>query len=886
MQSLLSSRLRVGLIVGLVLTVILLLLWRNGIYQGAQLRFTDTYFVARPTSEQVVIVGLDDRSFQTFGGRTPSDWPRERFAQLVDRLSAGGARVIGFDLLFTEPSPDDAAFVEQLVSARRESAARTQFVTAAAGVQIQADTPTERSLRYQDALLPLESIQAAVSYLGFVNAIPDTDSAIRRQPSIIEADGETYFSFALATYFAYLRIPALATEQLITVADDQLRVDVEDGTAITIDQNGLWRQNFYGSTSTDAAPTFPIVSMVDVLEMSDEDAQALFADKIVLVGLYTISGDADRYAVPSTALGEQMPGVEIHANAVETLIQQHNVREISPLVQALLIGGATMLATVLYIYLRWYIKLLLAGVLILVSVIAAMLSFSLMLVIVPMFYPVLGIVLPAVTLIGVDTSREISLRLRSDFLLQSVVEISEQRLVIDAMLPKIAADIQQLLPESAGVIYARMDADANLTQAYSWHDPQENHTQWVRQVEMTHAPLQAGATVAIPIEWQRRTLGVVIVTHPQARRRLPILLDLTRRLAPAFENAYLYQEVASQRSTLSTLLASTPSAVLVLDKAYRVTLYNDIAATLFGGVPLQGQALADVLTSLDVVDSERDEILAKLQTGSIFRDELPVGDDTYQVEGALIPALDEWVLIFTDITDVTELSNLKTRMLRMASHDLKNPLGRITGYTQLIEMRPDIDLDPKVKKYLGYIEDAAGEMNMLIRDILDLERMRSGQILREAFSFRDLVAQVISRHEPDAAQKQQTYTSSLPDDPLMTVGDLRQLSQVVSNLIGNAIKYTPEGGSIDTRLRAAADTIYFEVEDTGYGISPDAQENLFTEFYRVKTAHTAKISGTGLGLSLVKSVVTAHNGEVGVESEEGAGSRFYFRLPIVEKKGT
>ena len=113
-------------------------------------------------------------------------------------------------------------------------------------------------------------------------------------------------------------------------------------------------------------------------------------------------------------------------------------------------------------------------------------------------------------------------------------------------------------------------------------------------------------------------------------------------------------------------------------------------------------------------------------------------------------------------------------------------------------------------------------------------------------------------------------------------GNFNQLVQAVSNIVGNAIKYTPEGGRIHVRMFATAEqTIRLEVQDTGYGMPKEALAKLFTDFYRVRTQATAHISGTGLGLSLVKSVVVAHEGKIWVESEEGVGSTFTIELPTL-----
>ncbi|PJF21358.1 MAG: hypothetical protein CUN56_11490, partial [Phototrophicales bacterium] len=175
----------------------------------------------------------------------------------------------------------------------------------------------------------------------------------------------------------------------------------------------------------------------------------------------------------------------------------------------------------------------------------------------------------------------------------------------------------------------------------------------------------------------------------------------------------------------------------------------------------------------------------------------------------------------------------------------------------------------------------AHEMLQIITDILDIEQLRSGKIEKERVNMTAVTHDIVTRHMTDAEQKQQTLRSNLANG-VIVMGNLRQLSQVVSNLIGNAIKYTPNGGEIDVTLRVEDDDVLLEVKDNGYGIPKDAQANLFTEFYRVRNRATAGIPGTGLGLSLVKSVVQAHRGDVWVESDENQGSTFFVRLPLEE----
>jgi signal transduction histidine kinase len=214
----------------------------------------------------------------------------------------------------------------------------------------------------------------------------------------------------------------------------------------------------------------------------------------------------------------------------------------------------------------------------------------------------------------------------------------------------------------------------------------------------------------------------------------------------------------------------------------------------------------------------------------------------------------------------------------MASHDLKNPLSRILGYVHLLEDR--VSGDEKMTRYVSQIHKSAQEMEQLIMEILSVERARRGMLEHRRFNLANMVQSIFQRNKMDAENKRQQITLELSSETVMMEGDEQQLRQAFLNLIGNAIKYTPEEGTITVRLSVPEEErIRFEVEDTGYGIPKHAQDRLFTEFYRVRTPETAGISGTGLGLSLVRSVVESHGGLVAVVSEEGAGSKFTIDLP-------
>ncbi|MBN2472496.1 MAG: HAMP domain-containing histidine kinase, partial [Anaerolineae bacterium] len=229
--------------------------------------------------------------------------------------------------------------------------------------------------------------------------------------------------------------------------------------------------------------------------------------------------------------------------------------------------------------------------------------------------------------------------------------------------------------------------------------------------------------------------------------------------------------------------------------------------------------------------------------------------------------------------ETRRLSDFKTRMIRMASHDLKNPLTRIMGYAEMLQSRAEA-ADELTQKSLNHIVLASEEMNGIILDLLDLEQARQGAKTPVEYDLLQVLDDVIMRAESDMQRRGQTFSVEMPDTLPPLTGEAAQMRQAFGNLLGNASKYTPEGGQIALRVWQQAGQVRVEIADNGYGIPASELPHLFEEFYRVKTDQTASISGSGLGLSLVKAVIEAHGGQVWAQSEYGAGSTFTADLPF------
>lgn len=233
---------------------------------------------------------------------------------------------------------------------------------------------------------------------------------------------------------------------------------------------------------------------------------------------------------------------------------------------------------------------------------------------------------------------------------------------------------------------------------------------------------------------------------------------------------------------------------------------------------------------------------------------------------------------------VSGLEQLKSQIIRIAAHDLRNPLGVISGYLQVIEGDPGLTLPDHTKEQLKIIGESADRIDKISRDILTLERVQSSQrgISMEMVDLTEMVRTAYNDHVAQASLKEQDFQLT-PLPALLVQGDSILLRECVNNLIGNAIKYTPNKGRVTVNLKLDKNTAVFEVEDTGVGIPEDQQTDLFKPFYRVKLKETRDIKGTGLGLSLVKNIIERHNGSICFHSVYTKGSTFGFELPIVGK---
>jgi two-component system phosphate regulon sensor histidine kinase PhoR len=345
--------------------------------------------------------------------------------------------------------------------------------------------------------------------------------------------------------------------------------------------------------------------------------------------------------------------------------------------------------------------------------------------------------------------------------------------------------------------------------------------------------------------------------------------------------------LTADRNRLATIFTGMVEGVIDVDQHQNIIHINEAAARLLEirmeisiGKPLwQAVRHKKIIEALDEAIKTRSVITARIEYQR-SRDQLHV--DIYVAsmsddQGRQIGA----VLVLHDVTELRNLERVRTDFVANASHELKTPITAIRGLSETVVDDENVDRET-LMRFMERIHAQSIRLSYLVGDLMTISRLESDQGKDDfaVINFTDLVNRAVLAAEPAAQGKVQTLSADLGEERLDVYGDRQNLSQLVDNLIDNAIKYTPEKGRIQVRLRRRAGEAVLEVQDSGIGISPQYLERVFERFYRVDKARSQSLGGTGLGLSIVRNIAERHGGTVSVVSQLGAGSTFSFRVPL------
>lgn len=750
-----------------------------------------------PAPSDVVILAIDDQSLRRVG-QWP--WPRTVMATALDRLTAAHARAIGLDIIYAEASKemDDRQLAEAL--------ARNGRVVLPAQLYETESGQTTAWLR------PLPLFADAARALGHAHVAPGVDGMARSlQLSKADDRAQRLWAFGLEV----VRVAEQISPEDWRESGGELRVGAhripvtDPATHVATPGITFIRPNEMLINYAGPARSFQQYSFADLLE--DKLPPAVFSNKLVLIGAVA-SSLGDSRVVPfmhtnAQQGGQEMPGVEIHANIINSLRNQTALRGL-PEWQNFAAAVLVMLACILTVRsLAGWWQLALLGLILLGVCTGSYLAFSRWQVASPLVPMLTGfaVVLPLLLNRALAASRELDLKLAA------------------------------LVESQRG--------------------------------------FASGKTLAFAPQEQTRALPQSLST------KLRAVDDLTRQLL-------------ARMSFNQRILSSMGEGVLVTDLRGRIVFANREAQTLFGcrASALQGAYFEEFLQARGKVNA-RAAIIAVLDGQStqlefacnarhctLLLSPLTADPDTANIIGI--------VALLADITRRVELDRMKTETLQLVSHELRTPLTSIQGLSEVLLKFPVAQAESR--ELLGTIHAEALRLSETINRYLDLTRLESGaQPLRlAAVDCAQLLTECARQIAVLAADRAITLRVEVASGLPALQADAQLLAQAVSNLLSNALKYSPPHTTVVASAVAESNGIALSVQDQGFGIPAEAHERIFEKFYRLERDNDANVVGTGLGLALVKEIVERHGGRVTFESKVGSGSTFTLHLPWPENESS
>jgi two-component system, OmpR family, phosphate regulon sensor histidine kinase PhoR len=344
--------------------------------------------------------------------------------------------------------------------------------------------------------------------------------------------------------------------------------------------------------------------------------------------------------------------------------------------------------------------------------------------------------------------------------------------------------------------------------------------------------------------------------------------------------------LTEERNLSSAILGSMVEGVLVVNGAERVVFANQSFAEILGlkMPPQPGSGLVEVVRQTELIEAARKvlagepRVEAEIVTGILrqhFFAATVASVRAAETNGA--------VLVLHDITDLRKLERVRRDFVANVSHEFRTPLTAIQGFAETLLAGAMNDPQNR-ERFLGIIVEHSRRLARLTEDLLMLSKMDADRLELETrrIPVGPLVESCIETSTPRAKEKDLKLLVNLAERVPDIAGDRRRLTEVLQNLLDNAIQYTPAGGQIMVSAGPKNGEVIFTVSDTGIGIPQVDQPRIFERFYRVDVARSREVGGTGLGLSIAKHLIENHGGKIWVESEVGRGSQFHFSVPIFD----
>jgi two-component system, OmpR family, phosphate regulon sensor histidine kinase PhoR len=361
----------------------------------------------------------------------------------------------------------------------------------------------------------------------------------------------------------------------------------------------------------------------------------------------------------------------------------------------------------------------------------------------------------------------------------------------------------------------------------------------------------------------------------------------TRELQEAqAQNLY---DLAMEKSRIRTIINCMGDGVMVTNRDLEIVLHNPAFMRLLelSTSLVEPAALSDYFPDEDVVDGLKKILEANVKESGLISRELRKGNKYIRALSAPVPGVDGQVLgtvtVFQDITTFRQLDEMKSSFVQMVSHELRSPLASIKQLLTVVLDGLAGTLADKQRDLLSRSQLKIQGLLDLINDLLDVAKIESGYAFQQQVPLRleEVLEQTIALMTPRAESQNVSLRLDLPPGLPLIQADHRSMEELFTNLVSNAIHYSPDGGEVVVSVVSHGDYLVVLVSDTGIGIDAEEIPKIFDKFYRVKHPKTRQVIGTGLGLAIVKGVVESHRGSIEVESEPGRGTTFRVLLPSI-----
>ena len=419
------------------------------------------------------------------------------------------------------------------------------------------------------------------------------------------------------------------------------------------------------------------------------------------------------------------------------------------------------------------------------------------------------------------------------------------------------------------------------------------------EVKKVFEKQEVRSIIYLPLMSKDAAIGIMMLLQIGDLRQfsmeeITLAETVASQLAVALKNAQLFRHVVEEKGRIEALVNSSGDGILMTDKKFQIILTNAVVNRLF---QIDAAAFHDK-PLIDFIDRQKDNLkefdsvkqrvyrmITEPQSTIVEELSLVAPPKILKITGN--PVLGEGkeiighMLMLHDITQEKQLEQMREDFISMIVHDLKNPLAGVIGFSEIMLAKSRKQALTEFERHLTNILHQANTMHDMVNNILEVHKMEDGsmEIEKEIVEFDDIIVNAIRQVEMTAKQKDIDIRTEVPEDFPTIFVDQNKIVRLFANILSNAIKYTPDGGTITICTKIQRDTILTSISDTGQGIPAEYLDKIFDRFSQVNRKQQGKAASVGLGLYFCKLVAEAHGGRIWAESETGKGSTFYFTIP-------